>query len=249
MNKNPEPDGDLEEELRNAIENHESRQNADYDGVLGMLPEWVPEPVTTDFEHARNRILNWGFEPERITGWIDYYIDSMELAKTDIDSPELNDIPQYPVVAPNGSNVNLAKFDDILTILTSIKMAISLGPDEGLKILGGSLAHSEYKRRIRMKGKKPKAIHNLFRENFNQLIKRLGRCPSPKEVMEALEDFRYDDDRYPIFRSYHRDDEDGHTEIRWYKDPRSETEGTPIKYETFRNIISKLTQEHKKSKI
>ncbi len=63
----------------------EKRLEHEYDGVLGMLPDWFPESYRTEFQRVRNNLLERRLpaahgkpahylEPQTIKAWIDAYI-------------------------------------------------------------------------------------------------------------------------------------------------------------------------------
>src|SRR5215210_6475248 len=69
--------------IKPALEQREEyrrwRNEQPYDGVLGRLPAWVPEPHQEQFEIARDRLLYYGVyynepvNPDVAVGYLDIY--------------------------------------------------------------------------------------------------------------------------------------------------------------------------------
>jgi len=78
--------------IRKAFNQLHQRQEAEYDGVIGSLPKWVPSPLKHEFEAVRNYLLdNYAHEDllRYINGrkrmfreegfhWLPYYLDVIE---------------------------------------------------------------------------------------------------------------------------------------------------------------------------
>lgn len=57
--------------VEGALKTTRDVERRSYDGVLGTLPNWVPVKTSRDFSEYRWRLLNDGYTPEQILGWMD----------------------------------------------------------------------------------------------------------------------------------------------------------------------------------
>jgi hypothetical protein len=60
----------LKTELSRTLAQLRDNSRHDYDGVLGSLPNWIPEPFRGEFEMARNFLIAEGYKPKMIRVFI-----------------------------------------------------------------------------------------------------------------------------------------------------------------------------------
>ncbi|MEJ1369406.1 MAG: hypothetical protein RPU35_14600 [Candidatus Sedimenticola sp. (ex Thyasira tokunagai)] len=135
-------ENDRDEDLRQAIldawDIAEARSNAPYDGVLGSLPDWVPEPIQKNFTAVRDRVIgNWGYEPSEAVKWLDRFVT----IGTD------NNEWFYPAIYPCGRELDPDYFTETIGYLAHLRWVKSLGPEKGLAELAGDVAVTGYIRR------------------------------------------------------------------------------------------------------
>ena len=117
-------------------------EKPEYDGVMGVPPDWVPVPIIERFRQTRDRVLSdWGYTPEVAREWMDRYCRI----------GEENDDWYYPSIYPSGRYLDSHNFEETIGILANLRWAISLGPEEGLKELSGTDARLGYQRRNQLK--------------------------------------------------------------------------------------------------
>ncbi len=167
-------DDEITQAILAVYEEQEARLAAPYDGVLGHLPEWVPEPTKKEFESSRNIVLNiWKYDPDEAVLWL-----------TRFDSEDGDWI--YPAIYPCGRALDLDFFCKTIGNLAHIKWAISLGPDKGLEQLGGSLAQRGYKNKNNLQPRGLDKFSRLLDAVYMNLCGDTEKSPSNKEALAAL---------------------------------------------------------------
>lgn len=114
--------------VRAAIEAQEARTAAPYDGVLGLLPEWVPEWHQLEFRTTRNRLLDRRSDGDpptvaQIVTWMDEYAAIQQLA----DSEAI----YHSIPVDIWSEIS---------VLAGYRFVVQQGEDKGLLMLGGKSA-------------------------------------------------------------------------------------------------------------
>lgn len=152
--------------LIDALTRYENQLNAPaYDGVLGRLPEWVPESFHRDFERIRVHLLGT-YSHAALLGYIDEYIAITESGT------------EYSI--PGDIMVDVAK-------LAHYREAVRLGPLEGLALLNDKeLAENvdkgiRYRQLQSKKARKPRGKVGDDGVTINELI---GRLALAREYME-----------------------------------------------------------------
>ena len=98
-----------------SYEIQEERNSAEYDGILGRLPEWAPEPVHNEFRRVRNFVLDgWGYDPGTAVEWLKMFHSENHYS----------DIFQIPATYPNGQNLDALFWMDKLGYLAHIQWAV-----------------------------------------------------------------------------------------------------------------------------
>ena len=152
-------------EMDKTMKGHSPRSDAEYDGVLGLPPDWIPLTIRGEFEVARNRILDCGYEPETVCTWIQERIAIRDA--TTANSPKSHYIrPGIPATIWN----------DIGT-LAWIWEARQLGEEKGLALLTDDHLAAQV-----IKGKK-------YREHQSRIAKKpRGRVGDDGETMSEIID-------------------------------------------------------------
>lgn len=119
-------DNSLRSALEKALGEIVERVNQPYDGVLGALPDWVPENFCAEFESTRNKLLRDGYSAAALLTFIDEIIQMEEIALADPDN--------HPVFRPS---TPFQIFPEV-SLLARFKVAISLGEERGLALLLGN---------------------------------------------------------------------------------------------------------------
>lgn len=109
----------LRESIAEAIRQSEELADAPYDGILGELPDWVPDGFSYRFREARRRVLAAGYNAEEAVRLLDAW---EEVIGTD----GAQSTPYVPV-----------EITDEIELLWSIRSAIHLGDSDGLGVLMG----------------------------------------------------------------------------------------------------------------
>lgn len=130
----------------------QQRNEQSYNGVLGRLPQWVPEWHQNQFEITRNNLLDNGvygkpLSPHIVQGYIKIHTELGVTRDSTILNPgEETDGPQW--IPPE-------LLQDV-GYLAHVQWCISLGEDQGLQELSGPMAArgAAYTRRTRKGGKK-----------------------------------------------------------------------------------------------
>lgn len=117
------------------LDHIDARINAPYDGVLGRLPDWVPDWHQQEFFKARNSLLNGGrygdpVNREQIIEWMDAYC-------------RLGNTPEGQV---SRDYIPIERMDPIGQ-LAHYRYAVSRGELKGLELLGGGDAVAGWKSR------------------------------------------------------------------------------------------------------
>jgi hypothetical protein len=162
-------------EQRDAV--YRRRDEQPYGGVLGRLPQWVPEWHQKQFEETRNRLLDTGvhgesLSPDIVQGYIKIYTELGVTRGSTIAKPgEQTDGPEW--IPPEVMN-------DV-GYLAHLLWAVSLGENRGLKELSGltaarGAAHAKaYSKGGRASKKKAgiwAAVKYLVKENPNITAKQ-----------------------------------------------------------------------------
>jgi hypothetical protein len=148
----------------------------DYDGVLGWPPSWVPEPNLVRFRDCRDWFLDTcGFSHDDVLRFIDS-VDSEEGVIARCQGPK------GPPFAPG---VWLEK----LSYLSALRRCVSLGPEEGLKILAGkdaALGADTRRRRIEGGKKSGQARRERAEPKKKRLRSLLSSGATPKQAADRV---------------------------------------------------------------
>ena len=135
------PESSLRQAIREAIVRIQKRDSAPYDGVRGLLPDWMPEPLRQEFHSHRGYLLDHYPHQDVLT-----YIEAVK----ELFNPETFRKPFYPIE------------DHLrLTALIYIKNLADLGPENGIAAYLGKGAFevhrgSMVRERNRKAGKHPR---------------------------------------------------------------------------------------------
>jgi len=223
-------DEKTEEEIAQAIlrtwHRVDTRSDLPYDGVLGALPEWVPEPIQRNFVAVRNRVLDdWKYTPEVALEWIDRFVT----IGTD-DNQWF-----YPGAYPSGLEIDPSYFIETFGLLAHLNWASQLDPDDGIYILGGGYARRGYRNTKNLKPRSITTLTVLTRCTYSRLHKLLGEPPSAKEVLNALQ--QYDSPVAPVIEEI-----DWEGETIYWTDITGKSQSTGIGQ--FNNKVSEIKKSH-----
>ena len=111
----------------------EKWENAEYDGIKGSPPKWVPEPFRNKFLSARNTLFRLTMENN----------DEYHEVKSRFD--KLMAQKYYRIVQALMKEEYLSVYDESLFTLADLYKIFSLDPKEGLNKLAGEDAARGYK--------------------------------------------------------------------------------------------------------
>ncbi len=111
--------------LKQVIDEHTQLCEAEYDGVLGTLPEWVPDSNQKEFQDSRNQLLEH-YSHSQILHWIESHISHRLTGEL----PECSYGQKF--IMPD------ARYN--ISVLALIKKAVLSGKKKGLGLLAGNLA-------------------------------------------------------------------------------------------------------------
>jgi hypothetical protein len=101
-------------------------QQAEYDGVKGTPPEWVPEPHIKQFHSARGHLF--------------FLVEEKKATYTEIRSRFDFLIQNKYGAFALALTKDTKPYDEYLSILVELYRVSQLGPVEGLRVLGGDIA-------------------------------------------------------------------------------------------------------------
>lgn len=169
----------LRETLAKALDADIWRSKQPYDGVLGTLPQWVPENFQVEFKTTRNQLIRNGHKPDDICRFM---VDVVETEQKALASPD----------NPPGFNPNtpFEIYEKIIT-LAKIQHAVGLGPEQGLAYvtdprtaqqINMGKKHSQSQSR---KARRPRGKVSDDGETIRDVIRRIA-SREPDEGAKAL---------------------------------------------------------------
>lgn len=159
------------------------RSEQPYDGVLGKLPMWAPEWQQRQFEIVRNRLLDNGaygkpLNPRTALGYLNIHTQLGNGRDSTVSKPgEQGDAPEW---------IPQEVMQDV-GYLAHVRWATSLGEEDGLLELSGSMAVSGLKvARGRSEGGK-KAANTKWEESEGpQIVATAKRLLASGELRRGL---------------------------------------------------------------
>lgn len=150
-----------------------------YDGIMGLPPQWIPEPSKKKFNTARS-IVFFGVEQE------EYNLDEIKQRFDKL----VNDKNYRLLLALMKDH---KPYDEDLFYLVELYDATLLGEIEGLRILGGDNAvmGSSYRKEQSNRGKKPRKLTETHKRNIRNKYIQAQNEGSVYGVVKALS-VRYD---------------------------------------------------------
>ena len=134
------------------LDDIEHRESLPFNGLMGAMPSWLPEPFKNEFRRTRDTLLN-NYSENQIIKWIKEY-------KMMVDAP-------YGVSTPNISyEISLQNQIERLFILSH---AVELGEIEGLRYIAGGLAvmGSSYSKEQSKRAKEPRKLTSSQIQSIN----------------------------------------------------------------------------------
>ncbi|UVT20562.1 MAG: hypothetical protein H8K03_01175 [Nitrospira sp.] len=111
-------------EIANAAQMLDDRRSAEYDGVIGSLPPWIPDNFVKEFRATGDRLLQTGYTAKQIR---DLMAQEMRRYRYAVRNPE-------KPISYGGFLWPPAVGKDV-SFLAHLKTAVRLGPEEGLAFL------------------------------------------------------------------------------------------------------------------
>jgi hypothetical protein len=197
------------------------RDSLPFNGLMGEMPEWVPQPFKDEFRRTRNSLLN-NHSENQIIKWINEY-------KMMVNAP-------YGVSTPNISyEISLQHQIERLFILHH---AVELGEIKGLTFLAGPKAVIGNKVSISntRNARLSRPIENHEGESLDDVIASLKKMHGDLRPAELWVHFK------TAIVSWSDDDcsESGKGDSRKYIYYKNEHERDSIAYATFRKKLNKL---------
>jgi hypothetical protein len=112
--------------IREILESNFNEHEQPFNGLMGNLPDWVPEPVKTRFYDCRRK-LQTQYPISQIIEWMNQCDALAEISKSG-----LNDAISFYYPPP--------EVEDEAQFLARVRLAVSLEETEGLRLLAGELA-------------------------------------------------------------------------------------------------------------
>lgn len=176
----------LDDEIKKTIAENARRKTLPYDGVMGVLPEWVPERDRSRFEEERTLLLH-NYSHQQILEFLelfprDYkeqkdvmqYINNKLNSKEKIEDPAfINKIRSY--VSPFNQGSMHRDLSLAIDYLIFIKKAVNAGPPDGLRMLAGENAARGYKivSSGREGGKAKGEVYSPEKERLRKIAKQI----------------------------------------------------------------------------
>ena len=113
-------DKDLMETMKEALEESNKRAEAEYDGLLGSLPCWIPEPLKSEFVSVRGSLLN-EYDEEAVREFLNN--------RKKLLTPSPNEYVRTSYTPPS--------IYPKLDALIYIQNIVDLGKDKGIKAYNG----------------------------------------------------------------------------------------------------------------
>lgn len=233
MSNESEIDAHLEDIKSDVVyvfeELHERRNQADYDGILGSLPEWVPEPIQRDFERQRNYVLDgFGYKPAKAVEILD------KLSELDGKF-----FLSYSEKYPDGRGIDFNYFSTIFGFLHKVRWALESPPEDAISLLSGEYAVTGYRSAQNLgKGRPRTTLQILVSKNITKLRKFCREDPSADDVLNALETHLDDDPESPIFEGIDRE-----LDKIFYRDNKGKQKHVTL--DRFKNIVSEEINRNK----
>ena len=149
----PEVQAKRRADIKRALETHEQRKAEIYDGVLGLLPDWVPDWHKDRFLEIRRRLLDGGYTRAQIAGYMNEWESvsrAAEQSAGDIGDESGNyltteDGRMLSVDSDASSYYIPLEIANDIDALTFYRHVVSLGSEKGLLLLAGKNAVEGYK--------------------------------------------------------------------------------------------------------
>ena len=141
---NPEYRKQLEKTNQDEFAHWKSLLEADYDGVAGVLPEWIPARDREEFDEGRARLLSV-YTPEQVLEFLELWPKYFKGKPGRLRIVD-NDPRKEPIIIKGiqSDDSPFARMEHILWKsihhLARLKYAVDAGQKEGLRLLGGEYA-------------------------------------------------------------------------------------------------------------
>ena len=200
----------LNEKIREGNEEWEKRNNTPYDGVMGILLDWVPERDKNRFYYERNLLLN-NYRHEQVLELLDLWpkynkeqLDVSQRIKIELDKKKvIEDLDIIKKVQSLDDSIFAQMHRELvqaIEYLAFLKQAVDAGEEEGVRMLGGQDAARGFKiRSSASKGGVNKGInhaqeHEDIHEAEKQVMKkRTRRKPGQRELARLIVSELYPD--------------------------------------------------------
>ena len=157
--------------IRESLESNFNRHEQAFDGLMGKLPDWVPEPVKTRFYDYRRK-LRTQYPDSQIIELMNQCDELEEIIKRG-----LNDAISFNYPPP--------EVTDETKFLASVRYAVSLEETDGLRELAGEQAVKG--KAFSSGGSSKKGREYEPKKSIRRVVQKLGKRNSD-EVLMFLED-------------------------------------------------------------
>lgn len=157
--------------IRELLESNFNLHEQAFDGLMGKLPDWVPEQVKTHFYDCRRK-LQTQYPDSQIVEWMNQCDELTEISKNG-----LNDAISFDYPPP--------EVEDETKSLARVRYAVSLEETEGLRELAGEQAVKGKK--FSSAGSSKKGREYEPKKSIRRVVQKLGKRNSD-EVLMFLED-------------------------------------------------------------
>jgi len=158
------------------LETQKARSTKPYDGILGTLHSWVPEPIHRDFERYRDYVIDrWGYKPAEAVEILDQFLNSSFLLR-------------HSKRHPNGEIIDFTFFSTLFGFLHKVRWALNSPPEDALYLLSGKYAVSGYRsaKNLPKKGRPRTTLQILVARTISDLKRPSGDDPSAEDVANNL---------------------------------------------------------------
>lgn len=140
-------------DIKRAWETHEQRKAEPFNGVLGSLPDWVPDWHKVRFSEIRRRVLDLGYRSDEIVGYMNEcegLTRAAEQSGGDISDESGNYLTtedgRVLAVDSDASSYRIPpEIETHIDALTAYRYVVSVGSEKGLRLLAGKNAVTGYK--------------------------------------------------------------------------------------------------------
>jgi len=198
----------LDDELKERMADGLPRKSLPYDGVMGILSEWVPERDQNRFYDARNLLLN-NYRHDQVLELLDLWpryikdkLDIQQHINKKLDhKEEVEDLVIKKIRKVDDSPFTQMhrELEQAIDFMFLIKQATDAGPMQGIKMLAGDHAARGYKTVSsasgggKAKGENASQEKERVRDAAKQIFEGRTRKPGQRELARLVVSKLYSD--------------------------------------------------------